>query len=116
MVVGSDGQVEYFTRSELRDMGKSWASTQGNKRAAEYDVIYDRLNDMIVQLTSQTGKPQAMKDAVNHFVQTDRVCEPGGLTMYKFMEQCRTWRKQNKHAAAAAASAEVVATTDDDSS
>jgi hypothetical protein len=94
----------------MRDMGRSWSSREGCKRAAEYDVIYDRLKAVAVQLTKVTNQPKTIADAVQHVVQTDKVCVDGGMTMYKYMEQCRVWRKGQKEAAAAAAAMADTAT------
>lgn len=104
-VEGSDGRVQLFTRSEMRDMNKQWTSRGATQRAAEYDVIYDRLQALIVELTNEKNKPQTMKDAVEHVVTNDKVCVkgPGGITMYQYMEKCRAWRKAQQVVAAAAA-------------
>ncbi len=104
-----DGQVQLFTRSEVRDMKRTWASREANQRAAEYDVIYDRLQALIVELTDKDKKPKEMKHAVEFVMQNDKVCAPGGITMYKFMEQCRAWRKAQREAAKAAAAAAAAA-------
>lgn len=108
------GGRRLFTRSEMRDKGQSWASRTANKRAAEYDVIYDRLKDVLVQLTVKTNRPQTMDDAVKHVVQTEGVCEAGGVTMYKYMEQCRAWRKAKTLAAKQATAVAAAAGTADE--
>jgi hypothetical protein len=90
----------------MRDMKKSWASSRAaEKRAAEYDVIYDRLKAKIVQLTKEKDQPQTMDDAVEEVLSVDKVCLPGGITMYTFMNQCRDERKAEKAAKAAAVAA-----------
>lgn len=66
---------------------------------------------MVEQLTNKTNQPKMMDDAVQHAVQTAKVCQPGGISMNKYMQQCREWCKARKQAkattgAAAAATAE----------
>lgn len=39
IAVEDSGGVKMYTRSELRDQGRGWASSGSNRRAAEYDVI-----------------------------------------------------------------------------
>lgn len=100
------------TRSEMRDIGRSWAaSRKAGKRAAEYDAIYDRVKGHAVQLTISSGQPQTIQDAVKNIIATEKVCEPGGKTISAFMNECRAWRSARdaarKAAAAEAAEAEA---------
>ena len=92
----------------MRDLGNNWVDRKYSQRAAEYDVIYDRLKAHAVELTVKTGQPKTVEDAVAHVVVTENVGVEGGMTISKYQKACSAWRKARK-AAAAAARAEVEA-------
>lgn len=118
-----DGVEGLYTRAELHDADKPWWRTK-KARASEYNTIYKVLKQRAVQLTSERAQPVSALQAADDMAIAYKVgvkAEEGGMTVYGFMQMCRSLvaqQKKERQAAAAEAAAAAAAEeeqVDDDS-
>jgi hypothetical protein len=90
-VAGVEGQ---YTRAQLYDAGKPWGVKQ---RASEYDAIYVKLSQHAVDLGNERGRPCTVVQAAVDLAEKEKICKKkseGGKSLYSFMKECETFRRE----------------------